>query len=279
MPLHDVFVGIISFDILRSMVIMSIEGTMIRFSICVDTIFDDVPLATAAELAAASGASAFEFWGWRGRDLDEIVHAKESAGLDIAAFAGLTENPPNDPARADDAVAELLASIETACEIGAQGLIITGGQEIKGLSRAKQFEAITRLLSATAPEANKHHVMLLVEPVNSRIDHPGALLTTTADAVRLLEDVNQPNVKLLFDIYDQFTTEGTVLATIESNISRIGHFHIADAPGRGEPGTGALDYGEIFKLIKECEFSGYLGLEFFPRGDHSAAVRKVIQSF
>ena len=252
---------------------------MMRFSVCLDTIFTDVPLAKAAELAAASGASAFEFWGWRGRDLNEIVHAKESAGMDIAVFAGLSQNSPSDPAHVDDALAELHSSIDTARELGAHGLIITGGQEIKNISRSEQLAVFTRLLASAAPEAGKHHVMFFVEPVNNRIDHPGSLLSTTADAIRLLDDVGKPNVKLLFDIYDQFITEGTVLAAIESNISRIGHFHLADAPGRGEPGTGALDFGEIFKLIKDSGYDGYLGLEFFPRGDHAEAVRKVIQSF
>jgi hydroxypyruvate isomerase len=250
---------------------------MIRFSVCLETIFNALPLGERIGRAAACGAAAVEFWSRKDKDLDEIARAKEAAGVDVAAFVALSDHLPNDPAAADDAADELLASIQAAREIGATGLIITAEQAIESVSREQQIESLARMLDAAAPAAQKAHVTLLLEPLNARIDHPGALLSTTPDTLAIVDEIGRPNVKMLFDIYHQYVTEGTVLASIESHIDRIGHFHLADVPGRGEPGTGAVDFGEVLKLIGSLDYDGFVGLEFFPSADHADAVTSVIQ--
>ena len=249
---------------------------MIRFSVCLETIFAALPMSERFQQAAACGAAAVEFWSQKDKSLDDIARAKEVSGVDIAAFAGLDDNLPNDPASTDQAAAELLASIEAAREIGATGLIIRAEREIEGVSREDQMSALTRMLEMAAPAAQKAHVMLLLEPVNTRIDHPGALLSTTSDTVGIVDRIDKPNVRMLFNIYHQYVTEGTVLDSIESYIDRIGHFHLADVPGRGEPGTGAVDFGELFNLIDSLGYKGLVGLEFFPSADHADAVTHAI---
>ena len=250
---------------------------MIRFSVCIETIFAALPIGERFELAAGCGATAVEFRSARDKDLDEIARAKEASGVDIAAFLGLDDNLPNDPATADEAAAELLASIGAAREIGATGLVIKAGREIEGVPRKEQIETLTRMIKMAAPAAQKAHVTLLLEPVNARIDHPGALLTTTPETLEIIDAAGEPNVKMLFDIYHQYVTEGTVLDSIESYIDRIGHFHLADVPGRGEPGTGAVDFGELFGLIDSLRYEGLVGLKFSPTADHADAVTRVIE--
>jgi len=250
---------------------------MIRFSVCLQTIFNAMPLTERIERAASCGAAAVEFWSWKDKDLDEIARAKEAAGVDIAAFAGLSDNRPNDPAAADAAANEMLGAIEAAREIGATGLIITADSRVEGVARNEQIDSITKLLDATAPAARKAHVTLLLEPLNSRTDHPDALLSKTDDALAIVDEAGQPNVKMLFDVYHQYITEGAVLGAIEANIGRIGHFHLADVPGRGEPGTGALDFAAILKLIDSLDYEGFVGLEFIPSADHTEAVKSAIE--
>jgi len=249
---------------------------MIRFSVCVETIFNALPLSARIEHSAACGAAAIEFWRWEDKDFDAIARAKESAGVDIAAFGGLGDTAPNDPSATDAAVRELHRSIEAARQIGATGLMIHGGQQLDNVTREQQLENIGAVMAAAAPAAGRAHVSLLLEPRNVRTDFPGGLLSKTADALAIIDQVNLPNVKMLFDVYHQYVTEGSVLHLIESHIDRIGHFHVADVPGRGEPGTGALDFKEMFKLIDSLDYGGYVGLEFHPTGDHAKAVRSAI---
>jgi len=250
---------------------------MIKFSVCLQTIFTAMPLTERIEQAAHCGAAAVEFWSWKDKDLDEIARAKEAAGVDIAAFSGLSDNRPNEPAAAGAAANEILGAVEAAREIGATGLIITADSRVEGVARNEQIDSITRLLDATAPAAQKAHVTLLLEPLNSRTDYPDALLSKTDDALAIVSEAGQPNVKMLFDIYHQYITEGAVLGSIEANIGRIGHFHLADVPGRGEPGTGALDFAAILKLIDSLDYEGFVGLEFFPSAGHAEAVKSVIE--
>lgn len=247
-----------------------------RFSVCIDMIFDALPLPERIALSAACGASAIEFWGWRDKDLGAIVRAKEAAGVDVAAFGAIGDLAPNDPAAAEQAATELLAAVEAAREVGAAALVVHSARELPGLPRAAQLDAIAALLERGAQAAERGHVTLLLEPRNSRIDWPGNLLSSTADALAIVDQVNRPNVKMLFDVYHQHITEGSVLHSIESSIGRIGHFHVADVPGRGQPGTGALDFVELFKLIESLGYRGYVGLEFRASGDPMAAVKNTI---
>ncbi len=249
---------------------------MIRFSVCLETIFNSLPLAERIDQAAACGAHAVEFWTWKDKDLDTLTHAKETAGVNIASFTALNDVPPNHPAQSGAALSELLQGLEVARQLGAAALTIQCGMELDNVSRADQLDSVAGLLDAAAAKAQKAHVLLLVEPLNAGAEHPGSLLSKTADAAAIIDKVGQPNVKILFDIYEQYTTEGSVLHSIESNIGRIGHFHVADVPGRGQPGSGGVDFREIFKLIDSLGYGGYVGLEFYPTGDHTTALKETI---
>ena len=249
---------------------------MPKFSVCIETIFNQLPVPDRITESAACGAAAVEFWTWRDKDLDGIVRAKEASGVLVATFGALDDASPNDPATGEQALRELLLAIDTARQIGALGLTLHSGPQLPSAPREKQLRSIAALLAAAAPAAEKAHITLLLEPRNARIDWPGNLLTSTADACRIVDLVSRPNVKLLFDVYHQYVTEGSVLASIETHIARIGHFHIADVPGRHEPGTGAVDFVELFKLIDSLGYAGHVGLEFLPSADHADAVKRTI---
>ena len=191
---------------------------MIQFSVCVETIFTTLPLSDRIEHSAACGAAAIEFWHWKDKDLDAIARAKESAGVDVAAFGGLSDTAANDPSATDAAVEDLHSAIEAARQIGATGLIIHGGQQLEAVPRDEQLRNVGAVMAAAAPAADRAHVTLLLEPRNVRTDFPGGLLSKTADALTIIDQVDLPNVKMLFDIYHQYVTEGSVLHSIESHI-------------------------------------------------------------
>ena len=116
---------------------------------------------------------------------------------------------------------------------------------------------------------------LALEPLNTAVDHPGYFLTSSAEGFDIVDAVDSPNVKLLYDVYHQQITKGNIVQTVTENVERIGHVHLADVPKRHEPGTGELNYAHILSVLDDAGYDGYVGCEFSPVGSPEGAVAKV----
>jgi hydroxypyruvate isomerase len=90
------------------------------------------------------------------------------------------------------------------------------------------------------------------------------LLSRTADAAEFVRSVGRPNVRLQYDVYHMQRMEGNLAATLAERLPLVGHIQIADSPGRGEPGTGEINFGYLFKRIEDLGYAGYVGLEYRP---------------
>ena len=165
---------------------------------------------------------------------------------------------------------------QIAKTLNCPGCLKTVGQELEGVDRAAQHKAIVDALCAAAPVLEEAGLKLYLEPLNIIVDHKGYYLDTSAEGFEILREVGSPAVLMLYDIYHQQITEGNIIQTIEENIDLIGHFHMADVPGRNEPGTGELNYANIFKRIDALGYEGYVGMEFKPTIDHAEAVKYTI---
>jgi hydroxypyruvate isomerase len=120
-------------------------------------------------------------------------------------------------------------------------------------------------LKFAAEELGKSGIRLVVESLNNR-DVPGFYLVRTSDALALLAEVNHPNVSLQYDVYHMQIMEGNLTATIRENLQHIGHIQIADVPGRHEPGTGEINFPNLFRFIDEAGYKGWIGCEYNPKG-------------
>jgi hydroxypyruvate isomerase len=163
-----------------------------------------------------------------------------------------------------------------AGERGIPTLISTTGPDQDGLDRETQHENIVDVLSRVAPDAEEAGVTLALEPLNTEVDHPGYYLTTSEEGFEIVDEVGSENVTLLYDVYHQQITEGNVIQTVTENVERIGHVHVADVPGRHEPGTGELNYGRIFEALDDVGYDGYVGCEFSPTDDPDGAMADVL---
>ncbi|MEF8851302.1 MAG: TIM barrel protein [Haloarculaceae archaeon] len=233
------------------------------------------PEASAAEFVeavAAAGADGVGYLGWRDADVEELVAACDEHGIDWtstgaggAAGNGGDADAPSvtDPDCHDDAV----AAIEETCEAVGEHVdrtIITVGPDRQGLERATQTNAIVSVLRAAAPAAAAADVTLVVEPLNTRVDHPGYFLETVDHGVEVVESVDHPNVRLLFDVYHQQVTEGDLVSRIDTFGEYVGMYHVADVPGRHELGTGEVNWATVFGAIADTGYEGSVGLEYVP---------------
>jgi hydroxypyruvate isomerase len=248
---------------------------MFQTSVCIEMIFRDQPILSRIAAVKKAGLPAFEFWGWKDKDLKAIRQKADECGLAIAASVVQSDAALVDPSGTGAFVDGVSASIEAAQQLGCNVLIATVGQEIAELSRWAQHDSIVAGLSAAAPMAEDADVTLVLEPLNILVDHKGYYLASSHEGFDIVRAVDSSHVRLLYDIYHQQITEGNLIANISANIDLIGHVHVADVPGRYEPGTGEINYANVFAKIAELGYEGYVGLEFRPSGDHYEALAKV----
>lgn len=222
--------------------------------------------------AAAKGFAGVEQLNWLGLDL-----AKAKAEIDrhhIVSTAIIMQSEHEKIAdklkwtygmvREDAREAFIASFAETAAAakaLGVPNIIATPGNERQGVSRREQHDIVTETLKCLAPMAEEAGVQIVLEPLNVLVDHAGSFLSTSSEAFEMVREVNSPNVKVLFDIYHQQITEGNLIRNITENIEWIGHFHIADNPGRLEPGTGEINYRNVFAAIRETGYDGWLAFE------------------
>ena len=137
--------------------------------------------------------------------------------------------------------------------------------------KSPRFAAIYPRHDVVAP----HGITLIVEPLNTLVNHAGYYLNYTREAFEIMREVSSPYVKILFDIYHVQIMEGNLIDTIRKNIAHIGHFHVGDVPGRHEPGTGEIDYGNVFRAIRELGFRDFVAMEYMPSKDAMTTLAEV----
>lgn len=246
-----------------------------RFSACIEMIFRELPVAERIKNVAAAELPAFEFWSWQNKDLEEILKAKEETGLEVAAFIGSGGGAAVNPAERNGFVKGVADAVAVARRLDCRRLIITVGHEVPGLSRGGQHRSIVEGLSEARKYAEDGGVYLLVEPLNV-LDHKGYYLSSSAEGMEIVGEVGSAHVQLLFDIYHQQVTEGNLSANIAACLPKTGHFHVADVPGRHEPGTGEINYRYLFQRIDELGYAGYVGLEYRPLNEPAETLRGVL---
>ncbi|MFW6278650.1 MAG: hydroxypyruvate isomerase family protein [Bacillota bacterium] len=248
----------------------------IKLSLCIEMVFGEYPFLERIDKAAQAEVKAIEFWGWEGKELVPINEKRGNYGLELAAFTG-SKTPLTDCHRTEQAVEDITRSLKAAGDLGARNVIITVGQQQQDTTLKRQKENIIKVLKKVAPKAEKRNINLVVEPLNTAVDHKGYFLSSSAEGYDIIDTVGSESVKLLFDIYHQQITEGNIIANIREHINYIGHFHLADVPGRHEPGTGELNFVNIFSAISELDYEGYVGCEFKPTGSSMEAVKNTLQ--
>jgi hydroxypyruvate isomerase len=250
---------------------------MIKLSGCLEMLFPEIEnFVDRIPAAAKAGLDAFEFWGYSSKDLEAIATASQKTGLPVAGM--VIESPKGmlDMHLADDYAAAVQTALEAAEIVGCKTLIATTGWGKDVTDRAWGHAGIVACLKAAAPLAEAAGVTLVLEPLNILVDHAGYFLSTSAEGFEIVQQVNSPAVKLLFDIYHQQITEGNLIANITSHIDEIGHFHVADNPGRYEPGTGEINYANVLPAINEAGYDRYVGLEFRPSKPTPEALKLII---
>jgi hydroxypyruvate isomerase len=167
--------------------------------------------------------------------------------------------------------------IPLAAKAGVANVITFSGNR-KGLTDEDGARNTVAGLNRVKKIAEDHGVTICLELLNSKVNHPGYMADHTAWGARVMQEVNSPCVKLLYDIYHMQIMEGDLIATIRGNSAWIGHFHTGGVPGRHEPDkTQEVQWDAVMNAIAETGFRGYVAHEFIPVHDPMTGLRAAVK--
>jgi hydroxypyruvate isomerase len=223
-----------------------------------------------------------EFARWSEADWTRILARMQALEITVdatsgvkAGFAGLAtgEAAAGGAAGGDAFVAELKGFIPTVQRLGCGQIILLSGKRIEGAAPGVQRAASIETLKRAADILSAAGLTGVIEPID-RLENPSIYLDGFAEAFEIVRAVGSPKVKVLYDLYHEQRGMGNLIEKLEKNIDEVGLIHVADVPGRHEPGTGEIHYGNVYKKLAELHYKGVIAMEFYPTGDVVKTLRK-----
>lgn len=258
-----------------------------RLSLCLEMLFTDLPFVERVAVASRLGYSAIEFWDWQDKDVPAVADIAARLGLTVAAMSGNRRHALIDPVALEGLVEEMDHVFAAARQLSCRRIMMLSdvlnddgsAAPSQSLSAEEKSEIMIENLRALALRAEAANVTLLLEPLNTVLDHRGCFLNASAPGVEIVKRVNSPQVRLLYDIYHMSMMGEDVLKEIERSLEYIGYLHVADLPGRHQPGTGKIDYNAVSALLKRAKYEGFIGMEFAPLGPDEQAAMTPLEIF
>lgn len=251
-----------------------------KTSHCIDMMYSYTDFENRISEAQKNSADAIEFWKWSNKDIDFI----KNSGMPVSIFNldskdeqlsyDLSRGILN-TGRKTDFMKALEESIPVYKTLGASALIVLIGEKEKASP-----ENVRRCLYEARGLCEAENITLIVECLNN-IDRAEYSMPYVTPVLDIIKSVESPNVKLLYDIYHQHMMNDFNLRELLDNINIIGHFHVADCPGRHQPGTGNVDYKTILSEICKSKYDGYIGLEYratIPDGEALGFLKEVTEN-
>ena len=217
--------------------------------------------------AAAAGFDAVEMWGTLTRDVDTLATVAADTGVSVVAvvaepytsftFPGTDLGPFLDG---------LERGVEHARRLGSPRIVVTCGVGFPAVNRVENLERLTDGMVRAVERTAGSGVRLVIEAINTSIDHPGALLDNTADAVKVARAVNSEQFGIVYDVYHSIVNGEDPATELANAAGLVDYVEIADAPGRGGPGSGDIDWPGLLSVLRASGYTGPIGLEVFPTG-------------
>lgn len=245
-----------------------------QLSVMLWTIFRDLPFEQRLEKVSQAGYRNVELVGeyakWTDEEFNRANAKRRELGITFDCTAGLKHGVGN-PADREALLTEFRATLPIMERLDCPAMIIMSGNTVPGLSFEAQFQSCVAGLKALAQvvegkKINGEPVRVLLENIDPE-ENPKYFLTSVAHGFEIVKAVNHPQVQFCYDLFHEQIAEGNLIEKLEKNIEHVGLVHIADVPGRHKPGTGEINYKNIYRKLRELKYDRIVAMEFLPTGD------------
>ena len=245
-----------------------------KTSVMLWTVFQKEPFEKRLEKVAEAGFRAVElvneFADWSENDYRRVDRKRRKLGITIDTL--LAARDLANSGRREAFLADVRGKLTIAQKLECPTMICMSGNAVPGMDREAQHQSIVEGLKRGAEIVEGKGVTLLVENIDLE-ENPHYYLWSVPEAMEIVEEVNHPQVKFLYDFFHAQISGGNLIAHLERHFKAVGCVHIADVPGRHEPGTGEINYANIYKKLAELGYSGYVAMEFMPSRDPVRTLR------
>lgn len=226
-------------------------------------------LVDQLKFAADQGFTAWEDNGMKGRSVEDqqrIARAMDELGMTMGVFVATADFGKVTFARQNNEVwdavlADIRASVDVAQRVNAKWMTVVPGRYDLGLEWDYQTANAIELLKRCSEILEPHGLVMVLEPLNWFTNHPGVFLHKVPQAYQICRAVGSPSCKILFDIYHQQITEGNLIPNFDIAWEEVAYVQTGDNPGRNEPGTGEINYRNVFQHLHAKGFDGVVGME------------------
>jgi len=251
------------------------EGVPFSLSVMLWTVYRDLPFEQRLEKVAEAGYHAVELVGefkdWKKQDFADARRKKRELGIEFDGTTGVWQ-PLADASAREIFLKCLREFIPTMRDLECTRLIMQTGNIVPGLSRNEMHANCIETLKRGGEIAAENNIDLLIENIDPE-ENPKYFLTLSAEGFDIVRSVGNSHVRFLYDFFHEQIAAGNLIAKLEKNIDLVGLVHVADVPGRHDPGTGEIYYPNIFRKLAELGYSRYVAMEFMPRGETVPALR------
>jgi hydroxypyruvate isomerase len=228
--------------------------------------------ADRVRAAAAAGIHIVEIWRHSDKDLSKLGSALQESGstvrtMLVEGYVDLANRETHAPF-----LEQVRASSAAATQLECPYVVAGSGGGFPFMTRAVQHDIVVDVLARGAQIALDHGVVLLLENLNTRVDHPGILFDTTPECVAAVREVDSSGLALLYDLYHSLQMGESPTSVMSDAMDVIAHVQIADLPDRTEPGTGTVDCAEQLRGVLDLGYAGPIGLEYHPTTDTLASL-------
>jgi len=234
------------------------------------------PFIERIHAAADAGFKHIEFWPYENKDIDAVAIACKERDIEVAQFTAWGFVPGlNNPKNHEAFVEKIKESCEVAKQLNCKMMTVVGGNDQLGMSQEQMHQNIIEGLKLVKPIVEEAGIMLILEPMNIRVDHKGHCLYGSEDAVQICREVDSPMIKINWDLYHMQISEGDLCGRLREGIDQVGYIQVADHPGRHEPGTGEIYYPRVYEQLHSLGYTGPIGLECSPANGEDVAIQRL----
>ncbi len=255
---------------------LAAQQTQVRFSVMLWTLEKLAPFERCLEIVSQAGYQGVElvgeFHAWTPEERAHILARLKSLGLVVDAMSGVKAGfaVPQDSGAFRAQFVEHLAA---AHALGCGRVILLSGNKVEGAPAGLQRQTSIDNLTWAAAQAAQNKVEIVIEPIDL-LENPAIYLSTVTEGFDIARAVNAANLRVLYDVYHEQRSYGNLIEKLEKNIDLVGLIHIADVPGRHEPGTGEIDYDMIYRTLGRLGYERWIAMEFYPTSDPVASLTK-----